>query len=244
MALSLEPDAHRPIVMFIQKPRIGTPTPLTAPPPRVSPRERVLFHKVVQPPGKVSRHEARGCRRCPGKPDIAGYCIGENRIADTINKRGHLDERATDAHVSLVVQIRLPSFPEVRVIVKHFVGRDARRGRTPFTPSSNNPVHSSVHDNLLRVRGSHCSITGDFGNLSPQSGAHIEGRLREMWCDPRDSDAIYTWFDELSTRADARTPGNRGASVHMDYWSAHKRREKVEIMSANTVTTTLTGRGI
>lgn len=40
------------------------------------------------------------------------------------------------------------------------------------------------------------------------------------------------------------TPGNRGASVHMDYWSAHKRREKVEIMSANTVTTTLTGRGI
>ena len=102
-----------------------------------------------------------------------------------MNKRGHLDERATDAHVSLVVQIRLPSFPEVRVIVKHFVGRDARRGRTPFTPSSNNPVHSSVHDNLLRVRGSHCSITGDFGNLSPQSGAHIEGRLREMWCDPR-----------------------------------------------------------
>ena len=40
MALSLEPDAHRPIVMFIQKPRIGTPTPLTAPPPRVSVRYR------------------------------------------------------------------------------------------------------------------------------------------------------------------------------------------------------------
>jgi hypothetical protein len=84
---------------------------------------------------------------------------------------------------SLVVQIRLPSFPGVRVIVKRFVGSNATTGRVARRSRRALTLQSIPRCIAVSSVGRFAQTTGDLGIFALQSGAHIERWFLHPLCD-------------------------------------------------------------